>query len=119
MATIVQKFGGTSVGTIERILKVPPLGRSDASATPFWDCFTQKMDATPYDVVERKIPERKNGEDPPGADESKKMDWRGPDRNPKLGVILKNYQHWKAGRISKNTAMLVQRDQGVPIGRCR
>jgi len=91
--------------TIERILKVPPMGRSDASATPFWDAFTQKMDPTPYNAIDRKVPEQMNGEDVPGAKQSNKMDFRGPDRNPKLGVILKNYRHWRMGKINKQTAL--------------
>ena len=40
----------------------------------------------------------------PGAKQSASMNWRSPDRNPGLGVILDAYRLWKMGRISRAEA---------------
>ncbi|MCA9539011.1 MAG: bifunctional YncE family protein/alkaline phosphatase family protein [Myxococcales bacterium] len=90
--------------TIERIFAVPPLGRPDASAMPLWDCFTNVIDDTPYTALPRNIAEEFNPEDGPGAEKSRRMDWRSPDRNPGLGIVLDAYRLWKMGRISRAEA---------------
>lgn len=90
--------------TIERILGVPPIGRPDASAMPLWDCMTGTPDPTPYVARPRSFPPALNPEDAPGAEQSRQMDWRSPDRNPGLGVILDSYRLWQMGRISRAEA---------------
>ncbi len=42
--------------TIELILGLPPMNQMDASATPLFDCFTEKADLTPFDSVPNNIP---------------------------------------------------------------
>lgn len=90
--------------TIERILGVPPLGRSDASASPLWDLFTAEPDLTPYDALERIIPEANNNKDAIGADRSKKMNFSSPDRNPALRVVLDAHRRHQMGWISREEA---------------
>ena len=34
--------------TLELLLGLPPMSQYDAAATPLWECFTSKMNATPY-----------------------------------------------------------------------
>ncbi len=92
------------ITTVNRILGVPPIGRPDASAMPLWDCFTGEPDLTPYTARPRSFPPEVNPDDAPGAAQSARMDWRSPDRNPGLGVILDNYRLYKMGRISKAEA---------------
>ena len=94
------------MGTMGAILGVPPMGRLDASATQFIDCFSGTLNTAPYDVVERTYPEEMNPskEPTPGAEESSEMSWRSPDRNPGLGIILDAYRLWKMGKITKEEA---------------
>ncbi len=92
------------ITTVNRILGVPPIGRPDASALPLWDCFTGEPDPTPYTARPRSVPPEVNPDDAPGAEQSARMDWRSPDRNPGLGVILDSYRLYKMGRITKAEA---------------
>jgi YVTN family beta-propeller protein len=44
------------VRTIEQILGLPPMNIIDATALPMFDCFTGKLDQTPYRYVNNLIP---------------------------------------------------------------
>lgn len=44
------------IRSMELILGLPPMNQMDASATPFYDCFTTQADFTPYDSVPNNIP---------------------------------------------------------------
>lgn len=91
--------------TITRILGVPPMGRPDASASPLWDMFTATADLSPWTVVPRTVPESKiNDLTTPGVRESLRMDFRGPDRNEDLGVVLDAYRLWQMGQLSREQA---------------
>jgi hypothetical protein len=92
--------------TITRILSVPPMGRPDAGAAPLWDMFTGTPDYTPFAAVPRIVPENEKVLDinTPGARESMRMDFRGPDRNEDLGAVLDAYRLWRMGRISAEEA---------------
>lgn len=74
--------------TFELILGIPPMNRYDALATPFWDSFARVPDLTPYDFIDRTVPDTLNSESAPGAEYSALMDFSGPDRNPELGAVL-------------------------------
>ncbi len=74
--------------TFELILGLPPMNRYDALATPFWDAFTNVPDFTPFTALPRNIPDELNEVGAPGQAYSDRMDFRGPDRNPELPVIL-------------------------------
>ena len=89
--------------TIERILDVPPLGRPDSGANPTWDFWTNEPDFTPYEVKPR-IPSAVNDAGAPGADVSAAMDFRSPDRNPDLGLVLDAYRLWQMGEITRAEA---------------
>ena len=76
--------------TFELILNLPPLNRYDALATPLWDVFQQQPTTlTPFEHVERTIPDVKNGGKTLGARISDHMDFGGPDKNPDLGDLLR------------------------------
>ncbi|MCU0674457.1 MAG: bifunctional YncE family protein/alkaline phosphatase family protein [Myxococcota bacterium] len=90
--------------TIERILGVPPVGRPDAAAAPLYDFFTTTPDFTPYDARERLHPRELNGETTVGADRSREMDFRSPDRNPDLGALVRAYRAWRRGEIDRDEA---------------
>ncbi len=91
--------------TIFRILDVPPMGRHDASAVPLWDMFTGTPDYTPYDLIPRNVPEEKILDpNTPGAERSMRMDFRGPDRNTDMGLVLDNYRLWRMGRLTRDEA---------------
>ena len=92
---------GSVFATIERILGVPPLGRPDAAASPFWDMFAPEPDPRPYDAIPRRIPPEVNPPNAPGAEQSTRMDFRSPDRNPGLPPLLDAYRLWKMGRITR------------------
>lgn len=42
--------------TIELILGIPPMNQLDATATPMFDCFTNRPDFSAYDVVTNEVP---------------------------------------------------------------
>lgn len=44
------------IRTIEQILGLPPMNIMDATATPMFDCFTDRPDYTPYSAVPNEIP---------------------------------------------------------------
>lgn len=90
--------------TVDRILGVPALSRAAAVAAPLWDMFTPVKDSTPFTALERTVPHELNPEDLPGAEKSRRMDWRSADRNPELPVVLDAYRLWRMGRISKTEA---------------
>jgi YVTN family beta-propeller protein len=55
--TISTRYNQTSLmRTMELILGLPPMNQLDASATPMFDCFTEKPDFTPFTVVPNIIP---------------------------------------------------------------
>ncbi|HJL39438.1 MAG TPA: alkaline phosphatase family protein [Polyangiaceae bacterium LLY-WYZ-15_(1-7)] len=87
--------------TIERILGVPPLGRPEATAAPLYDMFGTTPDFTPYEAREREFPPTLNGETTIGADLSRRMDFRGPDRNPHLGELVRIYRAVRRGELSR------------------
>ncbi|RYZ30133.1 MAG: phosphoesterase [Chitinophagaceae bacterium] len=44
------------VRTIEQILGIPPMNVMDATALPMFDCFTDKIDRTPFTALRNRIP---------------------------------------------------------------
>ena len=42
--------------TMEQILGLPPMNQFDATATPMFDCFTNKPDLAPFRSVANNIP---------------------------------------------------------------
>jgi hypothetical protein len=44
------------VRTIEQILGIPPMNIMDATALPMFDCFTDKINRTPYTFLKNQIP---------------------------------------------------------------
>lgn len=56
-AVIKTQYNTTSLlRTIEQILGLPPMNQFDATATPMFDCFTDKPDFTPFASVPTNIP---------------------------------------------------------------
>jgi hypothetical protein len=104
--------------TIERILGVPAMGRPDASASPMWDMFATLPDEGPYTVREKRIAAELNDSSTPGAEASLRMDFRGPDRNPELGVVLDAYRQWRMGRITREEAeaRIDRLERSLPAG---
>ncbi len=90
--------------TIEHIFGLPPIGRGDASAAPLWDMFTAEADYSVFEAIPRQIPETFNQENEVGSMLSRRMDFRGPDRNPALGPLLELYMAHQSGRISRAEA---------------
>ncbi|MBN1771245.1 MAG: bifunctional YncE family protein/alkaline phosphatase family protein [Deltaproteobacteria bacterium] len=90
--------------TIERILGLPPLGRTDAAATPLYDAFTNVPDETPYMALPRTVPDDVNPGWYPGAERSATLDFRGPDRCPELFPVLRAYRMWQRGELSLEEA---------------
>ncbi len=50
--------------TMELILGLPPMNQLDASATPMFDCFTDKPDFTPFTAVTNNVPLDQMNPDP-------------------------------------------------------
>jgi YVTN family beta-propeller protein len=90
--------------TIERLLGLPPLGRPDAAAAPMYDMFTDVPNLEPYDAIPREYPKEFGSVSDPGVAATKCMDFRGPDRNPGLGVVYENWSAYKRGEITKEQA---------------
>ncbi|MCB9506228.1 MAG: hypothetical protein H6697_01020 [Myxococcales bacterium] len=91
--------------TVLQILGVPPMGRPDASASPMYDMFTATPDFTPFEALARTVPEDKILDiHTPGARESMRMDFSGPDRNADLGIVLDAYRLWRMGHIERDEA---------------
>ncbi|HEY3391492.1 MAG TPA: bifunctional YncE family protein/alkaline phosphatase family protein [Lacipirellulaceae bacterium] len=56
-AVVSTQYNTTSIlRTIEQILGLPPMNQFDASATPMFDCFTDKPDFTPYTALPANVP---------------------------------------------------------------
>ncbi|HEX4350647.1 MAG TPA: alkaline phosphatase family protein, partial [Verrucomicrobiae bacterium] len=56
-AVVKTQYNQTSIlRTMELMLGLPPMNQFDATATPMFDCFTNKPDFTAYDVVTNNIP---------------------------------------------------------------
>jgi YVTN family beta-propeller protein len=56
-AVVSAQYNTTSLlRTIEQILGLPPMNQFDATATPMFDCFTEKPDSRPFDSVPTNIP---------------------------------------------------------------
>jgi YVTN family beta-propeller protein len=56
-AVVSTQYNTTSIlRTIEQILGLPPMNQFDASATPMFDCFTDKPDFTPYTALKATVP---------------------------------------------------------------
>lgn len=56
-ALVSTQYNTTSmIRTMEQILGLPPMNQFDASATPMFDCFTDKADLTPFQSVANKVP---------------------------------------------------------------
>jgi YVTN family beta-propeller protein len=55
--TISTRYNQTSLmRTMELILGLPPMNQLDATATPMFDCFTEKPDFTPFTAVPNVVP---------------------------------------------------------------
>ncbi|MCX5868721.1 MAG: bifunctional YncE family protein/alkaline phosphatase family protein [Proteobacteria bacterium] len=92
--------------TIELILGLNPLSRSDAGAPPMYDCFTSQPDLTPFQAVPRRIPEgvtqsldQMKPDLKAMARECQKMNWDIPDQVD-IGRIL--YKVMKGKNQKKN-----------------
>ncbi len=90
--------------TIERLLGIPPLGRPDAGAAPMFDMFTDVPNLEPYDALPREYPEEFGQAGDPGVAASRCMDFRGPDRNPGLGLVTHNYMAYRRKELSADEA---------------
>lgn len=90
--------------TIERLLGVPPLGRPDASAAPMMDMFTDVPDLEPYEAIPREYPEEVGHVGEPGIAATRCMDFRGPDRNPGLGIVVQHYLAYRRGELTAEEA---------------
>jgi hypothetical protein len=107
-AVVSTQYNTTSIlRTIEQILGLPPMNQFDASATPLFDCFTEKPDFASYQAVPANIaldelnPEAQSIDDEilrNDAVVSSKINFRELDRAPEdvLNRIL-----WRSVRGSK------------------
>jgi len=51
------QYNTTSIlRTMEQILGLPPMNQFDATATPMFDCFTDRPDFTPFAAVPNNVP---------------------------------------------------------------
>lgn len=55
--------------TIELILGLPPMNIMDASATPMADCFSERPDFTPYDLLPNRVPLDEMNPEPAAIDD--------------------------------------------------
>jgi hypothetical protein len=63
--TVSTNYNTTSIlRTIEQILGMRPMNQFDASATPLFDCFTDRADLTPFKAVPVTIPLDQMNPDP-------------------------------------------------------
>jgi hypothetical protein len=76
---------------MELMLGLPPMNQLDASATPMFDCFTDKPDFTPFTAVTNNVPLDEMNPDPKqisdpllrkNAYASAKLPLREPDQCP-------------------------------------
>lgn len=62
---ISTQYNTTSIlRTIEQILGLPPMNQFDATATPMFDCFTERPNFTPYTALTNNIPLDQMNPDP-------------------------------------------------------
>jgi hypothetical protein len=55
--TVSTNYSQTSlIRTMELILGLPPMNQLDATASPMFDCFTDKPDLTPFTAVANRVP---------------------------------------------------------------
>ena len=63
--TVSTQYNHTSLmRTIELILGLPPMNQMDATATPMFDCFTDRIDLTPFISVPNTYPIDRTNADP-------------------------------------------------------
>ncbi|HEX9047517.1 MAG TPA: alkaline phosphatase family protein, partial [Verrucomicrobiae bacterium] len=56
-AVVSTQYNTTSLlRTMELILGLPPMNQFDATATPMFDCFTDKPDFTAFDALTNNVP---------------------------------------------------------------
>jgi len=56
-AVVKTQYNTTSIlRTMEQILGLPPMNQFDATATPMFDCFTDRPDFTPFAAVPNNVP---------------------------------------------------------------
>lgn len=80
--------------TTELILGLPPMTQYDASATPMWNCFTSKSDATPFKSLPSNIDLKElNPKRTKLASMAKGLDFSGVDRVPDQ---IMNAMLWKS-----------------------
>lgn len=54
---VSSQYNTTSIlRTIEQILGLPPMNQFDATATPMFDCFTEKANLTPFIALPNRVP---------------------------------------------------------------
>ncbi len=64
-AVVKTQYNTTSVlRTIGQILGLPPMNQFDATATPMFDCFTDKPDFTPFTALPSNVPLDQMNPDP-------------------------------------------------------
>jgi DNA-binding beta-propeller fold protein YncE len=106
-AVVSTQYNTTSlIRTIEQILGLPPMNQFDASATPMFDCFTDKPEFTPFQSVATRVPLDQMNPDPKAIQDevlrqdalaSAQLNFREVDKAPEdvLNRIL-----WRARRGS-------------------
>jgi DNA-binding beta-propeller fold protein YncE len=109
-AVVSTQYNTTSIlRTIEQILGLPPMNQFDASATPMFDCFTDKPDFTRYEAAPSNIALDELNPEAQAIDDhvlrsdaivSSKIDFRRADRAPEnvLNRIL-----WRSMRGAEST----------------
>ncbi|MGH7977815.1 MAG: bifunctional YncE family protein/alkaline phosphatase family protein [Limisphaerales bacterium] len=92
------------IRTIELILGLPPMNQMDATATPMFDCFDDRPDFTPYNVVTNIVPLDEMNPDPDAISDpqlrkdalvSAKLPLEKEDQCPE---DLFNHILWRAGK---------------------
>jgi len=108
-AVVSTQYNTTSIlRTIEQILGLPPMNQFDASATPMFDCFSEKPDFSPYEALPARIALDELNPDPKAIDDpilrsdavvSSNINFKELDRAPEnvLNRIL-----WRSMRGSRD-----------------
>jgi hypothetical protein len=91
-AVVSTQYNTTSlIRTMEQILGLPPMNQFDASATPMWDCFTDRPDFTPFTALPASVPLDQMNPDPKAVADrllrqdaitSSKLNFREVDKAP-------------------------------------
>jgi hypothetical protein len=91
-AVVSTQYNTTSlIRTMEQILGLPPMNQFDASATPMWDCFTDRPDFTPFKALPASVPLDQMNPDPKAVADrllrqdaitSSKLNFREVDKAP-------------------------------------